>query len=91
LSDTSQAPDAPQPDPEALAAIRRLLGVPDPERQAHAINVALGCAVDAATGAWRDAEGLPPRERLLVVLEAICQAMEGLGLALEEEGERERG
>jgi hypothetical protein len=55
VNDTSQAPDAPQPDPEALAAIRRLLGVPDPERQADAINVALGCAVDAATGAWRGA------------------------------------
>jgi hypothetical protein len=73
-------------DAEALAAICRLLADPDPDRQADAINVALGCALDAASPAWRDAEGLPPRERLLAALGAMCKAMAGIGLALEKDG-----
>jgi hypothetical protein len=78
-------------DAETLAAIRRLLADPDPSHQADAINVVLGCALNAASHAWRDAGGLPPRERLLVALGAISEAMEEVGLAPQEEDGRGRG
>ena len=66
-----------------LARIRRLLADPDPEYQAEAISVVAEWAEAAGADAWDAAPLLPPRERMLVALQAIAEAVEEIGTELE--------
>jgi hypothetical protein len=83
MSDTSPAPDAPTPDADHIAVLRRLLADPDPERREDAVTIAVEWAEAAAIDAWDQAAGRPPRERLLAVLRAVSEAMEEIRVGLE--------
>jgi hypothetical protein len=70
-------------DAEPLATIRCLLADPSPERRAEAVKVVADWAKATAIEAWGAASHLPPRERMLAVVQAVAEAMGQIGTELE--------
>jgi hypothetical protein len=72
-------------DPETVAALRRLLALPDPSASGSIILEAINYADEAATAAWYNADGKSQAERLLLAIQAAADALIDLKAALAEE------
>jgi hypothetical protein len=85
MSTPSPHPACPeQPDPECVAALRRLLTSPSVTLHDSAIMAALEWADQAASLAWERAEGRTPAERFVLAMQAAVEELEGLSLAVAE-------
>jgi hypothetical protein len=69
-------------DPETVAALRRLLALPDPS--GSIILEAINYADEAATAAWYNADGRSQAERMLLAIQAAADALIDLKAAMAE-------
>jgi hypothetical protein len=74
----------PHPPPsdnraEMAAALLRLLDAPHP---AGAVDAAVEWVEAAAYQTWHEAEGKPPRERLLLVLQAVAEELNWMAMEM---------
>ena len=71
-------------DPDKAVMLRRLLDSQAASYQELAIMEMMDLAEDAASAAWRAADGTPPAGRFQLALRAAVEALEGIGLAVAE-------
>jgi hypothetical protein len=74
------------PAPDTITRARSVLATAGPGAAWHALELALAGARAAGEEAIRDNRGLTVREQLAVALQDAAEAIEGLGVALAEDG-----